>query len=490
MHERLGIFVDGKWVPAAGGTTYTVINPTTEDRFGSFSVGDASDVDRAVCSADRALRASSWPSTSLEERCSMVARLSKLLSERAEDLARLGAQTVGAPIRAGLHLGGSISLIEMFLSSARSIEFEYLREDAAGHSLVTRRPVGVVAGILPWNTPLRSEVKKTVPALLAGCTVVLKPSLEGAFSAFEFAELCREAGVPPGVVNVVPGDGATGQALVTHPLINKIAFTGSTATGARIAATAGPAFKRMQLELGGKSAAVLLPDFDLDLTIQNLVRGNWGNSGQLCVALSRVLVPRNRAAEVLETLAFEAGRQVLGDPLSPATTMGPVVTSQHRDRVQAYIRAGMDQGARLVTGKPELGIDRGWFVAPAVFGGVEPDMTIAQEEIFGPVVSVIEYDTVDDAVAIANASPYGLHGAVFGQDASEALRVARRLETGSAAVNGFYLAPSAPFGGVKQSGIGREHGPEGFDSFLEYVSYSIQSSLAARLAADGVSWKA
>lgn len=487
MRERLGIFVDGEWADASGARTFTVINPTTEEPFGTLSIGDIDDVGRAVVSAERALRSEEWDTISLDERCVIVERIGKLLSQRSEELGRLHAKTVGVPFRTGIHLGGSLTLIEMFLDSVRAVDFEYLRRDAVGgYALITRRPVGLVAGILPWNTPLRSEVKKAVPALLAGCTIVLKPSLEAAFSAFEFAEVCIEAGVPPGVVNVVPGDGSTGDALVRHPLVNKVAFTGSTATGAVIAAAASPSFTRLQLELGGKSAAILLPDFDLDATVPSLVRGNWSNSGQLCVALSRVLVPRHRVAEVVDALVGEARNQVVGDPLNPETTMGPLISQAHRDKVLSYVRAGVNDGARLATQSLDHVVDHGWFVPPTVFWDVDRNMRIAREEIFGPVISIIAYDSEDEAVAIANESPYGLHGAVFSQDECEALRVVRRLETGSAAINGFYLAASAPFGGIKQSGIGREHGPEGFDSFLEYISYNVPASLAGRLTAAGV----
>lgn len=487
MREQRGIFVDGRWAPSASSRTHTVVNPATEQPYGVFDVGTAADVDVAVVAADRALYSTEWGRLDLEERCEIVSRIAALMLERREELSRLHAETLGAPYSTGLHLGGAAALVDMYLAAVHELDLEYLRPDPSGAtSLVVRKPVGVVAGILPWNTPLRSEVKKTVPALLAGCTVVLKPSLEGAFSSFAFAEICLEAGVPAGVVNVVPGDGATGEALVSHPLVRKIAFTGSTATGSRIASAAGPRFARLQLELGGKSAAIVLPDAERASTIPALVRGNWGNSGQLCVALSRVLVPHKRMDEIVEGLVEEAARQVVGDPFNDATTMGPLVTRTHRDKVLSMIDAGLEEGARLATGGTDSGHDQGWFVAPTVLSYVDPTMRIAQDEIFGPVISVIGYDSVDGAVRIANDSPYGLHGAVFGAQDNEVLEVARRLDTGSAAVNGFHLAASAPFGGVKQSGIGREHGPEGYDSFLEYVSYSVPAELAEKLAADGV----
>lgn len=485
MREQRGIFVDGRWTPSTSPCTYTVITPATEQPYGRFDIGTTADIDIAVLAADRALHGEEWTSLDLEQRCRIVSRIAELMLERRDHFSRLHAETIGSPYSIGLHLGGAASLVDMYLAAVRKIDLEYLRPDPGGRtSLVVRKPVGVVAGVLPWNTPLRSEVKKTIPALLAGCTVVLKPSLEGAFSSFAFAEICIEAGVPAGVVNVVPGDGETGAALVSHPLVRKVAFTGSTATGSRIAAEAGPRFARLQLELGGKSAAVVLPDAELATVIPALVRGNWGNAGQLCVALSRVLVPHNRMDEVVDGLVDEAARQVVGDPFDHATTMGPLVTRAHRDKVLGMINTGIEEGARLAAGGTDSGHDQGWFVAPTVFTHVNPAMRIAHDEIFGPVVSIIGYDSVDDAVRIANDSPYGLHGAVFGTD-DEALEVARRLDTGSAAVNDFYLAASAPFGGVKQSGIGREHGPEGYDSFLEYVSYNVPAALAEKLAANG-----
>lgn len=482
MRERLGIFVDGQWHASSGSDIYTVINPTTEEPYGITNLGTDLDVDRAVISADRALRSAAWRATTLDERCAMVERIALLLAGRTKELARIQAESMGGLYRTALALGGSLQLIEMYLESVREVDFEYVRSDRYGNTLITRQPVGVVAGIVPWNAPVRSEVKKVVPALLAGCTVVLKPAPETPFGAAIFAEICAEAGVPPGVVNLVPGGPATGEALVRHPLVRKIAFTGSTATGARIASLGGESFKRLQLELGGKSAAILLDDVDIEAAVPWLIRGNWGNSGQVCTAITRVLTPRRRYADVLDALAAAASEQVVGDPLDDQTTLGPLVTERQRDKVLGFIAAGVNDGAQLVTGGGRADLDHGWFVQPTVFSGVDNAMRIATDEIFGPVTSVIPYDSEDDAVEIANDSRYGLHGAVFARDEAHALQVARRIDTGSVAINGFYLAASAPFGGIKQSGIGREHGPEGYDSFLEYISYNIPKTLADRLS--------
>ncbi|WP_182481549.1 aldehyde dehydrogenase family protein [Nocardioides immobilis] len=485
---RDSVFLDGRPTASAGTAQFTVVNPTTEEPYGNYAIGTAEDVDRAVTSARRAMAAASWQRTEVEERCDLVLRLRDLLAQEAAELAELHARTLGTPVTTGRHLGGAAGLIDMFVDSARRSPWEFLRADPGGRTtLVTRQPVGVVAGILPWNTPIRSEVKKVVPAVLAGCAVVLKPSPEGAFTSFAFAELCTKAGFPPGIVNVVPGDGATGEALVRHPGVTKVAFTGSTATGSRIAAAASPAFKRLQLELGGKSAAIVLDDADIGRAAPILSRANWGNSGQMCVSLSRVLVSRSRRSELVDALVEHAQRQVVGDPRDAATTMGPLVNRTQRDRVLDYLQTGIDEGACLATGgAPAPTSERGWFVPPAVFADVQPTARIAQEEIFGPIVTVIGYDSLDEAVAIANDSPYGLHGAVYSTDEQRALDVARRIHSGSVAINEFYLAPSAPFGGVKQSGIGREHGPEGYDSFLEYVSYDIPAALATSLRAHGL----
>ena len=484
MRQRLGSFIDGDWHPSSGSQTHTVVNPTTEQPYGRTSIGTDLDVDRAVTSADRALRGAPWRTTTLEERCAIVERVAALLEARTEELAAIQAESMGGLYRTALSLGGSLQLIEMYLESVRQVRFEYLRNDRYGNTLITRQPVGVVAGIVPWNAPVRSEVKKVVPALLAGCTVVLKPAPETPFGAAIFAEICTEAGVPPGVVNMVPGGPSTGEALVRHPLVRKIAFTGSTATGARIASLASDSFKRLQLELGGKSAAILLDDVDIEVALPWLVRGNWGNSGQVCTAITRVLAPRQRYADVLDALAGAADQQVVGDPLEEKTTLGPLVTQRQRDKVLGFIESGVNDGAQLVSGGGRTDRERGWFVQPTVFAGVNNKMRIARDEIFGPVTSVIPYDTEDDAIEIANDSGYGVHGAVFARDEAHALQVARRVDTGSMAINGFYLAASAPFGGLKQSGVGREHGPEGFDSFLEYISYNIPKSLADALAAE------
>ncbi len=493
MLQRHEVFIDGRWQPSDGTELAPVVNPATEQVFGTVTVSSPLDVDRAVQAADRALRA--WAATPLDERREIVGAIKDGLLKRADHFAWLASSTLGQPHADTRMLGAAPALIDMYLESLDAVRFEYLRTDSAGTTLVTRRPVGVVAGITPWNTPLRSEVKKAIPALLSGCTVVLKPAPQTPFSAAAFAEVAAEAGVPDGVLNVVFGAAAAGEALVRHPLVRKVAFTGSTATGSAIGAHCGATFKRMQLELGGKSAAVVLPDADLDQVLPALARGNFYGTGQMCVALSRVLAPRARYQEIVDGLADHARAQVLGDPFDERTTMGPLVTAQQRSRVLDYVAIARAQGAGIVTGGgPPAALERGWYVEPTVLSAVDNDMRIAREEIFGPVASVIAYDSEDDAIGIANSSDYGLHGAVFSADEEHALSVARLIESGSVGVNRFGTTTSAPFGGIKRSGVGREHGPEGYDSFLEYVPYTISPELARALPGAGqppsVSWGA
>ena len=329
---------------------------------------------------------------------------------------------------------------------------------------------------------MRNELKKIVPAILAGCSVVLKPSPESPIAGALLMDLCRDAGVPDGIVGLVTGGADVGEALVVHPDVRKIAFTGSTATGARIAALAAPRFARLQLELGGKSAAIVLPDADVDLVARSLHAFGFGNSGQICAALTRVVVPRARQSEVVEALVAAAARHVVGDPMDETTTMGPLVSRRAQSKALGLVRTALDEGATLATGGGvPAHLTTGFYVAPTVLSDVDPGATVAQEEVFGPVLAVIPYDTEDDAVRIANDSRYGLHGAVFGADDDHALAVARRIDTGTCAINSFDVPLSAPFGGVKDSGVGRENGVEGYDSYLEYRSYKLTPDLAARL---------
>lgn len=480
MVEFEGIYVDGAWRPSQGGTQITVINPATEEAFGSVTAATAADVDTAVASAAAALPG--WAATSLDERIAVVERIATLIGERTEELAQARTGSMGSPIKASRTLSNSLGLLDMYLSTIRQVEFAKVRRDTFGTSYIMRRPVGVVAGVVPWNVPVRNELKKTIPSILTGCTCILKPAPESPLTAAMLVEIFTEAGLPDGVVNMVAGGAETGQALVAHPRVNKIAFTGSTAAGEHIARAAATGLKRVQLELGGKSAAIICRDADMKMVIPSLLAFGFGNSGQICASLTRVVVPREMHDEVVAALVEGARRHVVGDPMDDATTLGPVVTRNQRDKILDYVASGIQQGATLATGgsAPE-GLDRGYYVAPTVFGNVDNSMRIAQEEIFGPVVSVIPYDADDDALRIANDSKYGLHGAVFSADAAKALSIAQRMETGTCAINSFDIPISAPFGGVKHSGLGRENGLEGYDSFLEYYSYKIPDDLADTL---------
>ena len=331
--------------------------------------------------------------------------------------------------------------------------------------------------------PVGSEIKKLIPAILAGCTIVLKPAPETPFGAAILAEICSEAGAPPGVVNVVLGDGSTGDHLVRHPLVRKVAFTGSSATGSRIWAAVADKFARLQLELGGKSAAIVLDDADLEQATPFLAMGIFPFTGQQCTATSRILAPRSRYDEVVEAMVAAAGSFVLGDPFDPATTMGPLVAERQRTRVLDYIELGKSEGARVATGGGRPSDQpRGWFVSPTVLTQVANTMRVAREEIFGPVVCVIPYDSEAEAIAIANDSAYGLGGAVYSRDSERALCVARQVESGYISVNRYGIGPTAPFGGVKASGIGREGGLEGYESFLEYISHPLTHDFAVQLS--------
>ena len=483
MEHYQGVYIDGAPTEGRAGE-FAVQNPATEEVFATVSLADRSDVDAAVRSALRTHEAGVWAQTPLVERQKVVLRIADLIEERAAELARLRTLSIGAPY--ALHLSNAAALTRMYAESVEQVVFEQVRRDSLGNALVMRRPIGVVAGVVPWNVPVRNELKKLVPAVLCGNTIVLKPALESPLTGAVLMEIFTEAGLPPGVVSLVVGGAETGEALVAHPAVRKVAFTGSTATGARIAAVAAPQFKRLQLELGGKSASIVCDDIDLDDVVPSLLTFGFANSGQICASLSRIVVPRRLQDDVVEALVAGARRYVLGDPMDPATTMGPVVSEKQRRRVLDLIESGKQEGARLaVGGRVPAGLDKGWFVEPTVFADVTSRMRIAQEEIFGPVLSVLPYDTEEEAIAIANDSRYGLHGAVHARDPERALRLAMRIDTGTAAVNGFDVPLSAPFGGVKCSGVGRENGVEGFDHYLEWHSYKLTPDLADSLQRRG-----
>jgi aldehyde dehydrogenase (NAD+) len=478
-------FIGGQWVTVPG-DRIEVVNPATEAVIGAAPDSRSDTVAQAVEAARAALGAADWASWGLEQRVAVCTAVVKAIGARLDVFARLQTEQMGVPIAASTAMIASgPNLANAYIEGARSVEYSYLRADAVGHSIVRRQAVGVVGAVIPWNGPLPAAMNKIVPALLAGCTMVLKPAPETPFDACVLAELFTSAGLPDGVLNVVPGGRDTGRALVEAPGVDKITFTGSSAAGREVGGVCGRLLRRHSLELGGKSPAIVLDDANLDHVIPQLVSSNFFNSGQICVAVTRVLVPQAMQADLIDGLRSAATALVVGNPLDPATQIGPLVTRAARDRVERFIESGRSDGAVLVLGGSRP--DRpGWYVAPAVFAGVRPEMRIAREEIFGPVLSVMPYEDDDEAIAIANDSDYGLHGAVFSGDPERALAVATRVDSGSVSVNVAGLTPGTPYGGVKASGVGREHGRKGLEAYLDLRAVVVPASLAKRLEHDGV----
>ena len=445
-----------------------MINATTEEVMGRVPAGGAADVDRAVAAARAA-----WTSWSVsKERAKCLTRISEGLQARMSDIATVIASEVGMPINLAMIVQVGLPITTFGAMAAASLP----AEEELGASLVVREPIGVVGAITPWNYPLHQVAAKVAPALAAGCTVVVKPSETAPLSAFILAEVIDGAGVPPGVFNLVTGNGAVaGEALARHQDVDMVSFTGSTRAGRRVSELAAASVKRVTLELGGKSPSVILDDADVVRAVRDGVAKAFINSGQTCSALTRMIVPRSRLAECEDLAVAAAATYRLGDPLVQGTRLGPVASAAQRERVRAYIRAGVDGGARLLTGGPDApeGLERGFFVRPTIFSDVDPNSVIAQEEIFGPVLAIIAYDTEAEAVAIANGTVYGLAASVWSADRDRALRVARQLRAGQVEVNGGSFNPQAPFGGYKQSGNGRELGCYGLEEFLEVKSLQL-----------------
>lgn len=444
-----------------------VVNPATEEVIGTLAEGTPADVDAAVAAAVEAFP--SWAETSVDERAKAVRAIIDGLRERAGELAAVMTREMGTPLTFSqkVQVANPVAIAE---GVAAVLEGGYFEPEEIGNSLVFREPVGVVAAITPWNFPLQQMVAKVVPALAAGNTVVLKPSELAPRTADLLAEIVAAA-TPAGVFQLVHGTGAVvGEALAAHPDVDMVSFTGSTKAGRRVSAVASETVKRVALELGGKSACVVLDDADLGRAVKIAVANSFMNNGQACSAWTRLLVPAERHDEAVELAAQAAKKYTPADPAEPSTRIGPAVSKAQRDRVVGYIRKGVEEGATLAAGGPEAPLPQGFYVAPTVFGGVTPEMTIAQEEIFGPVLSVMPYADEDDAVRIANSTIYGLAGAVFSADTDRALRVARRLRTGQVDINAAAFNTSAPFGGYRQSGNGREFGRFGLDEFCEVKS--------------------
>ncbi|MGP3911448.1 aldehyde dehydrogenase [Nonomuraea sp. 10N515B] len=467
-------FIGGSWVNPATDRVITPVNASTEEPLGQVPEGAEADIDAAVAAARRAFDdPSGWASWEPARRADVMDRLADAIDRRADGFVeRVSAQN-GMPVAVArqLETGYPSAVLRYYAGLARAAEFTETRDGLFGGSIQVRRvPVGVVAAIVPWNFPQALTMFKIAPAMATGCTLVIKPSPETVLDAYLLAEAMEEAGVPAGVVNIVPGGREVGAYLVAHPNVDKVAFTGSTAAGRMIAETCGRLLRPVTLELGGKSAAIVLDDADLDLA--KIGEGLFGstllNNGQTCFLGTRVLAPRSRYTEVVDAFTALAGSLTVGDAGDPATQIGPMATARQRDRVESYIAKGRGEGARITVGggRPS-GLDRGWFVQPTVFADVDNGSVIAQEEIFGPVLSLIPYDDVDHAVRIANDSDFGLGGTVWTSDPERGAAVAHRVRTGTIGVNRYIPDPAAPFGGVKASGLGRELGPEGLAGYQQ-----------------------
>ena len=468
-HDRF--YIGGQWVDASDHDMLDVVDSSTGQVIGQVPAGTPADAEKAIQAAHAAFE--SWSQTSVEERAALLDRISRGLNARQAEIATLITQEVGMPyLHANLIQVGLPAAT--FASMAEEIR-RYPFEERLASSVLLREPVGVVAAITPWNYPLHQIAAKVAPALAAGCTVVLKPSEVAPLNAFVLAEIMEEAGVPAGVFNLVTGTGpVVGEVLASHPLVDMVSFTGSTAAGRRVSELAARTVKRVAMELGGKSPYIILDDADLtgDALVQAIVNGVQGcylNSGQTCSALTRMLVPRSRLPEVEAVVQGVVSQVKVGHPLEQGTTLGPLVSDVQRERVRGYIRKGMEEGAKLIAGGPNApeGLEQGFFVRPTVFSEVTPEMTIAREEIFGPVLVIQPYDDEEDAIRIANDTEYGLAGGVWASDPERAVRVARRIRTGQVSINGGAFNPVAPFGGYKQSGNGREFGRLGLEEFME-----------------------
>ncbi|AVH94190.1 MULTISPECIES: aldehyde dehydrogenase [Streptomyces] len=482
-HSKL--YIGGRWETPATDETIAVISPYTEEAVAHVPAASRADVDRAVAAAREAFDHGPWPRTPLTDRLEALRRLGETLADRHEEMAGLISAEMGTPISLSrtMQTTGARLLLDSFVELAPRYEWSTVRRSGTGNALVTREPVGVVAAVVPWNAPLLVTLLKLAPALLAGCTVVLKPSPEAPLNAYLFADMLHGTGLPEGVVSVLPAHREVSEYLVTHPGVDKVSFTGSTAAGRRIAALCGQDLRRVTLELGGKSAALVLDDADLDVVVESVRTLSIRNNGQACSNKTRIVVSRARRAELLDRVTEMIRGLDVGDPADPSTHVGPVVSARQRAAVEGYLEIGRNEGAQvLVGGGRPAGLDRGWFVEPTVFTDVEPSMRIAREEIFGPVLSVITVDGEDEAVAVANDSDYGLNGSVFTADPEHGLAVARRIRTGTVEINGHGVGFHAPIGGFKSSGIGREAGLEGFDAYVELKSYGLPAGLADALS--------
>lgn len=472
MHAREQLYIDGKWRDSLGKGSIDVINPATEEIIGRVPVGSTKDVDKAVAAAKNAF--DSWSKSSIDERIELLNALSNAFKERGEELAQTITSEVGTPI--GYSRVAMVGTPRVVSRSYAKILEDYIWEEEVRNSLICKEPIGVCAFITPWNFPLHQIIGKVAPAIAAGCTMVLKPSKEAPLSAFILADILDEIGLPAGVFNLVSGHGSeVGNYMSSHPDVDMVSFTGSTGAGVSVSQSAAPTIKRVTLELGGKSANVALSDADPILVAKKAIGACHQNSGQTCSALTRLIIPESMNEQVCEIIAAKNDSYLVGNPLDESTRCGPMVSLRQQSSVSEYIKSGIDEGANLISGGLGMpnGLEKGFYVKPTIFADVKPDMKIWKEEIFGPVLVITTYKTEDEALALANDSIYGLSGGVWSENPERALNFAKRMRTGQVSVNGGSFNVSAPFGGYKLSGNGRELGTHGLDEFLEIKSIQL-----------------
>ena len=466
MHTRDQLYIDGKWVLPMGNESIDVINPATEEIIGKIPVGSVEDIDKAASAARIAFE--SWSKSSIESRIDILNGLSNALKERGEEIAQTITAEVGTPI--GYSRVAMVGTPRVVSRSYAKILENFDWEEKVRNSIICKEPIGVCAFITPWNFPLHQIIGKVAPAIAAGCTMILKPSKEAPLSAFILADILHEIGLPPGVFNLVSGHGSEiGNYMSSHPEVDMVSFTGSTGAGVSVSEAAAPTIKRVTLELGGKSANVILDDADIEKAAKMSVYACFNNSGQECSSLSRLIIPSSKRDQVVETISNTMVRYSVGDPMDESIRCGPMVSARQQKSVTNYIKSGIIEGATLVAGGDGMpdGLENGYFVKPTVFADVTPDMTIFREEIFGPVLTITTYETEDEAIDLANDSEYGLSGGIWSGNEDRAMRVARKIRTGQVSINGGAFNISAPFGGYKLSGNGRELGVHGLEEFLE-----------------------